>query len=78
HKAESTEARYWDGAARSCNEASVIEVERRGSVKQPEHRPQLRRQVLGYTTAESATEQERRAIRAELAERYKALEAAKP
>lgn len=44
HKAESTEARYWDGAARSSDEASVMEVEQRGSVKPPECRSQLRRQ----------------------------------
>jgi hypothetical protein len=44
HKAESTEARYWDGAARSSDEASVMEVERRGSVKPLECRSQLRRQ----------------------------------
>jgi hypothetical protein len=41
HKAESTDARYWDGAARSSDEAPVMGVERRGSIKQPESRSQL-------------------------------------
>lgn len=44
HKIESTEARYWDGAARSSDEASVMEVERRGSIKQLESQSQLRKQ----------------------------------
>ncbi|MGS2742302.1 group II intron reverse transcriptase/maturase [Halomonas sp. LS-001] len=51
HKAESTEARYWDGAARSSDEASVMEVERRGSVKPPERRSQLQRQEEGRCQA---------------------------
>lgn len=51
HKAESTDARYWDGAARSSDEASVMEVERRGSIKQPERRPQLQSQEEGRSQA---------------------------
>lgn len=51
HKAESTDARYWDGAACSSDEASVIEVERRSSIKQPEGRPQLQSQEEGRVQA---------------------------
>jgi len=51
HKAESTEARYWDGAARSSDETSVMEVERRGSIKLPECRLQLRKQEEGQHQA---------------------------
>lgn len=41
HKAESTDARCWGGAARNSDEAPVMGVERRGSVKQPTCRSQL-------------------------------------
>ena len=44
HKAESTDARYWDGAARSSDEAPVMGVERRGSIKPPASRSQLQAQ----------------------------------
>jgi RNA-directed DNA polymerase len=44
HKAESADARYWDGAARSSDEAPVMGVERRGSIKQPVSRSQLQTQ----------------------------------
>lgn len=44
HKAESTDARYWGGAVRSSDEAPVMGVERRGSVKQPACRSQLHQQ----------------------------------
>lgn len=51
HKAESTDARCWGGAARSSVETPVMGVERRGSVKQPDDRPQLRQQEEGRTQA---------------------------
>lgn len=51
HKAESTDARHWGGAARSSDEASVMGVERRGSVKQPECGPQLHQQEEGRPQA---------------------------
>ena len=51
HEAESTDARYWDGATRSSDEAAVMAVERRGGVKQPVGRPQLRKQEEGRQQA---------------------------
>ena len=47
HKAESTDARYWGGAARSSDEVPVMGMERRGSIKQPECQSQLRQQEEG-------------------------------
>jgi len=53
HKAESTEARYWDGAVRNSDEALVMEAERRGSVKLPGIRSQLRKQEEGGRQAKA-------------------------
>lgn len=36
HKCESTDARHWGGVARSSGEISVMEMERRGCVRQLE------------------------------------------
>ena len=33
HKGESTDAKHWGGAARSSDETSVMDVERRGSIR---------------------------------------------
>ena len=51
HKAESTDARYWGGAARSSDEMPVMGMERRGSVKQSEGQSQLRQQEEGLHQA---------------------------
>jgi len=51
HKAESTNARYWDGAARSSDETPVMGVERRGSIKQPTCLSQLHKQEEGRRQA---------------------------
>jgi RNA-directed DNA polymerase len=53
HKAESTDARYWGGATRSSDEASVMGVERRGSVKQVESCSQLHQQEEGRVQPKS-------------------------